>query len=160
MKKSNLKIRALTEDDLGAIVEIDKKILGKRREDYWKRKIALADIYPRPSFVAELNGKVVGMIIGYVSGWEFGIPSSVGWIDTIGVDPAHQKHGIARALFNELVKNLKLTGKQATPDKKVSETEGVDTVYTLVDWYDTDLLKFFQKMGFKRGDMTNLEFKL
>jgi len=37
---------------------------------------------------------------------------------------------------------------------------GVDTVYTFVNWWECDLLQFFDAMGFKRGDMINLEFKI
>jgi hypothetical protein len=37
---------------------------------------------------------------------------------------------------------------------------GVDTIYVFVDWKKWDLLKFFEKMGFTRGDMINLELKL
>ena len=37
---------------------------------------------------------------------------------------------------------------------------GVDAVYTLVNWRDWTLLQFFDAMGFKRGDMINLEFKI
>ena len=33
----------------------------------------------------------------------------------------------------------------------------VDTVYTLVNWRDWGLLRFFDIMGFKRGDMINLD---
>ena len=59
---SELKTRALTENDLDAVVEIDRKVLGKARREYWKRKIGYADIYPRPALVAEMNGKVIGFI--------------------------------------------------------------------------------------------------
>ena len=37
------------------------------------------------SLVAEVEGDVVGFILGDVSGWEFGVPNTIGWIDTIGV---------------------------------------------------------------------------
>jgi len=38
---------------------------------------------------------------------------------------------------------------------------GADTVvYALVSWWDRILLQFFDAMGFKRGGMTNLEFKI
>lgn len=93
---TELKIRTLAENDLSAVVEIDRKILGKVRREYWKRKIAYADIYPRPALVAEKSGNVVGFILGYVSGWEFGVPDTVGWIDTIGVDPYYQNRGIGK----------------------------------------------------------------
>jgi ribosomal protein S18 acetylase RimI-like enzyme len=98
------------------------------------------------SLVAEVQGKVLGFILGDVSGWEFGVPDTVGWIDTIGVDPAHQKKGLATALAQELVQRLKAIG--------------VRTIYTLVSWNDWDLLQFFHVMGFTRGDMINLELKI
>jgi ribosomal protein S18 acetylase RimI-like enzyme len=98
------------------------------------------------SLVAEVEGEVVGFILGEVSGWEFGVPETIGWMDTIGVDPAYQKKGVATALAHELIKSLKAIG--------------VRTIYTLVSWNDWDLLQFFHAMGFTRGDMINLELKI
>ncbi|MBW1972235.1 MAG: GNAT family N-acetyltransferase [Deltaproteobacteria bacterium] len=145
MEKIN--IRVLTESDLDAIVNIDTRVLGKTRRDYWKKKIELSETRPpMASLVAEIDGKVVGFILGDVSGWEFGVPDNIGWIDTIGVDPDYQNRGIGRLLFNELIKNL--------------NEAGVNTIYTLVDWNDWDLLQFFHAMGFTRGDMINLELKI
>ncbi|NIO36604.1 GNAT family N-acetyltransferase [Candidatus Bathyarchaeota archaeon] len=157
---TGLKIRVLTENDLDAVVEIDRKILGKSRRDYWKRKIGYADIHPRPALAAEIKGRVVGFILGYVSGWEFGVPDTVGWIDTIGVDPEHQNEGIGETLFNKLIESFKRTGKEAQPEAKETPIEGVNVVYTLVRWNDWNLLRFFEKMGFKKGDMTSLELKI
>ena len=157
---SMLNIRSLTEDDLDAVVDIDRKVLGKVRREYWKRKIAYIDIYPRPALVAEMDGKVVGFILGYVSGWEFGVPDTVGWIDTIGVDPDYQHRGVGRRLFKELIKNLKRTGKEAQPEAKETPIEGVNVVYTLVRWNDWNMLRFFEKMGFKKGEMIGLELEL
>jgi predicted N-acetyltransferase YhbS len=142
-----VKIRSLSQGDLEAIVEIDEKVLGERRKDYWQNKLRLmSDKSSLVSLVAELDGKILGFILGDVSGWEFGVPDTIGWIDTIGVDPAYQKKGLATALANELIKRLK--------------TIGVQTIYTLVSWDDWDLLQFFHAMGFTRGDMINLELKI
>ncbi len=145
---SVIKMRPLTISDLDAIVEIDRKVLGKVRRDFWRQKIELPNPrYPLPGLAAEFEGKVIGFIVGEVSGWEFGIPETVGWISTIGVDPDHQHKGVARELSREFVRNLK--------------SIGVSVVYTLVNWNDWDLLKFFHAMGFTRGgDMINLEMKL
>jgi len=94
-----LNIRLLTIGDFDAIVEIDRKVLGKVRQDFWKKKIELPNPrYPFSGLVGELNGKVIGFIVGEVSGWEFGIPETVGWISTIGVDPDYQHKGVARKL--------------------------------------------------------------
>ena len=145
---TELTIRPLTVGDLDAIVEIDRKVLGKTRPDYWKNKIEVPNPrYPLSCLVAEIEEKVIGVIVGEVSGWEFGIPDTIGWISTIGVDPDYQHQGVARKLSGEFVKNLKAIG--------------VTIIYTLVNWNDWDLLKFFRAMGFTRGeDMINLELKI
>jgi len=143
----NVKIRILRYEDLDAIVEIDQKVLGENRRNYWERKLELMkNKSSQISLVAELEGKVVAFILGDVSGWEFGVPETIGWIDTIGVEPAHQKKGIATALAHELINNLRAMG--------------VRTIYTLVSWNDWDLLQFFHAMEFTRGDMINLELKI
>ncbi len=143
----SVKIRALKTEDLDAIVKIDEKVLGEDRKSYWERKLKLMNSKSsQVSLAAEVEGEVVGFILGDVSGWEFGVPETIGWMDTIGVDPAYQKKGIATALAHELIKNLKAIG--------------VRTIYTLVSWNDWDLLQFFHAMGFTRGDMINLELKI
>lgn len=143
----NVKIRTLKSEDLGAIVEIDERVLGEYRRNYWERKLELMNNkFSQISLVAEMEGKVVGFILGDVSGWEFGVPETIGWIETIGVDPGYQKKGLATALAHVLINNLKATG--------------VKTIYTLVSWNDWDLLQFFHTMGFTRGDMINLELKI
>jgi len=143
----DLRIRLLKIEDLEAIVTIDEKVLGEKRRDYWEKKLQMmGEKASQVSLVAEARGKVLGFILGDVSGWEFGVPDTIGWIDTIGVDPAHQKKGLATALAQELVQRLKAIG--------------VRTIYTLVSWNDWDLLQFFHAMGFTRGDMINLELKI
>ena len=83
----NVKIRTLKKEDLDAIVEIDEKVLGENRKNYWERKLELMNHKSSQiSLVAEVEGKVVGFILGDISGWEFGVPETIGWIDTIGID--------------------------------------------------------------------------
>src|SRR3972149_10405057 len=163
MMLDKVKIRVLDESDLDAVVEIDKSVLGKERRAFWKRKIAYAGIYPRPALVAEFEGKVGGFILGYVSGWEFGVPDTVGWIDTLGVDPAYQRRGIGKALFNALIEIFKRSGREETIEAKETEkqkVEGVNVVYTLASWTDWDLLQFYHAMGFKKGEMLNLKLEV
>ena len=143
-----VKIRTFNEGDLEAIVEIDQRILGKSRLNYWKQQIELSNShFPLSCLVAEFEEKVIGFILGEVSGGEFNVPDTVGWISTIGVDPSYQHRGVARKLSQEFVRNLK--------------SVGVSIVYTLVNWNDWDLLRFFRAMGFSRGEeMINLELNL
>ena len=143
-----LTVRHLTKDDLDSIVEIDTKVLGEARREYWVTKIIKeADTRPSDaSLVSEIDGKVVGFILGEVSGWEFKVPNNIGWIDTIGIDPDYQNRGIAKVLAVGLIENL--------------QKYSVNTIYTLVNWNDWDLLQFFHAMGFSRGDMINLVLKV
>jgi len=140
-------IRELEEKDLPAIIAIDRKVLGRNRPEYWQLKVELSEKRsPLASLVADCEGRVVGFILGDASGWEFGIPDTVGWIDTLGVDPEFQQRGIARLLIQEMVGNM----------KKV----GVEKIYTLVNWRAGDLLEVFSRIGFDRGDMLNLELDI
>lgn len=140
-------IRIMKEEDLDRIIEIDNKVLKENRPEYWERKVEMTGKKsPLPSLVAEMEDEVVGFIFGEASGWEYGVPENIGWIDTIGVDPVYQKKGIGQLLMKELLNYM----------KKV----GVDTVYTLVNWRDWELLRFFNVIGFTRGDMINLELKI
>lgn len=67
-------------------------------------------------------------------------------LPVFGVDPDYQRKGIAKILFTEMTNNL----------KKV----GVDTMYTFVTRRDWKLLKFFNSIGFQKGDMVNLELDI
>lgn len=141
-----ISLRPLSSSHVEGIVEIDHRILGKKRQSFWKKKVrALESKSPPTGVVAELENKVIGFIFGEVSGWEFGVPASVGWIETLGVDPKYQKRGVAKAMMKELIKNFR--------------EAGVKNIYTLVNWSDWDLLQFFRRMGFTRGDMINLELR-
>lgn len=143
-----LNTRQMIKDDLDSIIDIDTKVLGETRKDYWVTKIVkeAGSRPPDASLIAEIDGKVAGFILGEVSGWEFKVPNNIGWIDTIGIDPDYQNRGIAKVLAIALITNLKL--------------HGIDTIYTLVNWNDWDLLQFFHAMGFTRGDMINLVLKV
>ena len=140
-------IRIMVPSDLDRIVEIDLKVLGKPRLEYWEMKLELVEKRSQiAALVAELDGKMIGFIIGGASRWEYGVPENIGWIDTIGVDPDYQRKGIAKILFTEMTNNL----------KKV----GVDAMYTFVTRRDWKLLKFFNSIGFQKGDMVNLELDI
>ncbi|MBW1713436.1 MAG: GNAT family N-acetyltransferase [Deltaproteobacteria bacterium] len=146
-KLDDLIIRAMKPKDLAAITAIDTKVLGRSRPDYWQMKMELLESRsPMASLVAEVGGKVVGFILGDASGWEYGIPETVAYIDTLGVDPDYQARSVGRMLVAEMIDHF----------RKV----GVQTIYTYVNWHDGSLLSFFDKVGFKRGDMINLEMKI
>ncbi len=143
-------IRDFKDEDLESIIEIDELILGRRRSDFWHRKIeTIGKSSEVPPLIAEMGTKIVGFVLGILgeaSGWEYIVPENIGWIDTIGVDPSYQNRGIATMLMKAMINSMKMAG--------------VEMVYTLIDWREGDLLKFLNRIGFKRGNMINLELKI
>lgn len=139
-------LRLLTLKDVDAVSELDHKLLGKKRRHYWEKMLEMAETSGVPSLAAEYDGKVIGFVLGKASGWEYGIPDNIGWIDTIGVTKEWQGRGISELLFHEM----------SSMFKKV----GIDTIYIFVERTKWDLLKFFDRIGFQRGDMINLELKI
>ncbi|HHB80638.1 MAG TPA: GNAT family N-acetyltransferase, partial [Aliiroseovarius sp.] len=68
-------IRRATEDDLAAVVDLDARVTGQSKPEYW------ADIFERFGtrrqderffLVAEGDAHIAGLIAGEVRGWEFG----------------------------------------------------------------------------------------
>ena len=145
----NRVMRVLKKADLPAIVAIDEKTSGSNRREYYERKISTITDPERSinsSLVAELDGKVVGFVMGDVYFGEFGIPETTATIDTLGVDPSVQNKGIASELLDQFMMNMKVAG--------------VDKVYTLVNWDDFALEKFFSRHKFVPSKRINLEYQL
>ncbi|NIS67371.1 MAG: GNAT family N-acetyltransferase, partial [Proteobacteria bacterium] len=114
-----VRIRPMAEGDLDAIVSIDEKVLGEKRYGYWRRKIKFDERHSEVTgLVAEVDGNIVGFILGEMSGQEFRVPYTIGWIDTIGIDPTYQRKGLATVLLDEVIKNFRQMG--------------IETIYTLV----------------------------
>lgn len=142
-------MRVLKAGDLDAIVAIDEKVSKQNRREYYARKIATITDPERSintSIVAEIGGKVVGFIMGDAFFGEFGIPETTATIDTLGVDPAIQNKGIASELLDQFMMNMKVAG--------------VNKVYTLVNWDDFALEKFFSRHKFVPSKRINLEYQM
>jgi ribosomal protein S18 acetylase RimI-like enzyme len=120
--------------------------MGQRREEYYRRllkEILNSDYRIITSLVAEYDGKVVGFIAGTIFHGEFGIPESVAYITTIGVDRKFSGRGIGKELFNQFITNARAAG--------------VEKIYTIVEWTNWNMLKFFSRAGFKPSTSLNLE---
>lgn len=142
-------VRPLKREDLEALIEIDARITGERRADYYREKVEAAtrrEAQINSSLVATVEGKVVGFLMGTLHFGEFGIPENSAIVDTLGVDPEYQDRGIGSALFTQYLANMRAAL--------------VHKVYTLVDWEEMGLLKFFANMGFEPGRKLSLECSL
>ena len=145
----NLKIRIMKEEDLDFIIVIGRMIAGRERAEYFRRKLNAAlsrTDHLVTSLVAEINGKVIGFIMGNVYLGEFGIPETTASLDTIGVHPDYQGQGVAVELIKQFIANIKKT--QA------------EYAFALVNWNDWDMLKFLEKSGFVPSKAVKLELEL
>ena len=137
-----IKIRRMTEEDIPQVKAIDELLAGPERALSWQLSadVEVAVYRPALSFVAELEGDIVGFILGDIRGAEYGKDVS-GWIDMVGVDPRHQHMGVGQRLVE--------TFCEMCQQNKVN----VEVVIREED----ELLKgFFASMGFRRGDLINL----
>jgi GNAT superfamily N-acetyltransferase len=101
---------------------------------------------PLMNIAAELDGELIGFVIGEVRAWEFGQSEKTGWIKVLGVDPEFQGKGVGRKLGEALLDNFKASG--------------IRSVRTLVNWYEGDLLSYFRRLGFNVLNIIPLETKL
>jgi len=97
------------------------------------------------SFVAEIDGRVVGYMISYIVFGGFGLEKGA-WIATLGVDPKFMGQGIGKRLAEEILEAYR--------------KKGINDIYTSVRWDSVDLLSFFKTLGFDRSNFINLRKEL
>jgi len=141
-------IRPLKKEDLNAIVEIDYAITCRQRKAYYERKFEEIFMPGKLScsLVAEVEGRVIGFLIGQVYEGEFGIPEDSGYIDTLGIAPQYHKLGIGSRLMEQFISNMKAVS--------------IKRIYTMVDFSDLRLVKFFGSQGFRPSKRISLELEL
>ena len=139
---ANVLIRKIKIEDIDDIKRIQASITqSPAKIDFSKIIEAQALKTEDTSFVAELEGRVVGYMISYILSGGFGIEMSA-WIAMFGVDPKFMGEGIGMSLAEEIFEFYK--GK------------GIKNIYTSVRWDSTDLLSFFKTLGFDRSNFINL----
>src|SRR3989338_3193748 len=143
--KKKIDIRNLEKEDLSAIVNIEERVTGVARKGYWGKRIEVSEvIWPHwASLVAEIDGRVVGFMLGRAGELEFGLPGTVAWIEIIGVDPAFRHQGIARRMIESFTAS--------------AEDHGINTVFTLVHHSMPDMKDFFSRLGFAQGKMLHFQ---
>ena len=145
--KPATRVRPLDELDIGAIVKIDERIGGAYRPDFWEQRV----VYylrrdPESSQVAEVDGKVVGFMLGDIRAGEFGLEQPSGWIERFGIDPDHRGRDLGKQMFEAITAHFRAAG--------------VATVRTLVDGQDAPVTGFLKALGFAPSPLQALEIRL
>jgi len=141
-------VRGLRPRDLEAVIALDAKNTGRRREEFFKLKLQqnLAESGIKVSLAAELDGCFCGFLLARVYYGEFGSPEPVAVLDTLDVNPDFRRQGVGSSLMRQLYKNL--TGLT------------VSRLQTEVSWDDPALLAFFHQQDFRLANRICLDLDL
>jgi ribosomal protein S18 acetylase RimI-like enzyme len=141
------RVRPLDELDIEGIVRIDEKIGGQYRPEFWEQRVAYyLRRDPEASRVAEVDGRVVGFMLGDVRAGEFGIDRPSGWIERFGVHPDFRGRDLGKQMFDAIVAHFR--------------EQGASTVRTLVDAQETGVVGFLEALGFAPSKLQALEITL
>ncbi len=145
MNGKGVVVRGLTEEDFEAVVAVDAKSVGRRREEFFRIKFreSLKESGIQVSLAAEVDGLFAGFLLARVYYGEFGALEPAAVLETIGVHPDFRGRGVGAALMDQLQTNLRGLG--------------VAAVRTEVGWDEPELLGFFRAMGFRPAPRFVLE---
>ncbi len=148
LPRDEVMVRNLRPSDFDAVVLIDQRSRGRRREEFYKVKLrqALSDTGIVVSLAAEVDGALAGFLLARVYYGEFGETERVAVMDAVGVHPDFRNRGIGAALLDQLRMNL--------------DGLGIRSLQTQVNWGDSDLMAFFKKQGFGIAQRLCLELDL
>lgn len=136
LERDALVIRRLRPSDLERVIALDAKLVGRRREEYFRVKLDMAvkETGVEVSLAAELEGLFVGFLIARVFYGEFGQlePSAV--LEVLDVHPDFGGRGVGHGLLRQLRTNVLGLG--------------VKLLRTEVSWNDQRMLGFFHREGF------------
>jgi ribosomal protein S18 acetylase RimI-like enzyme len=145
--QAGVRIRPLDELDIGAIVRIDERISGIYRPETWEQRVGYyLRRDPGASQVAEVEGQVVGFMLGDLRAGEFGLEEPGGWIERFGIDPEHRGRDLGRLMFAAMVAHF--------------QAGGARTVRTLVDRKDAGVAGFLRALGMGTSPLEALEMRL
>ncbi len=153
-----VKVRKMNNADLARVNEIDRLLYGEERVPTWPFSFeAYWGIHrPKLSFVAEVDGVVVGFLVGNIAQEEHSQSifrlarmsgpqpqnQKIGWMDMIGIHPDYQRRSIGRLLIEAFVEQCK---------RNNAAVRGV------VRDGDERLEKFMISLGFKKQETVIFE---
>ncbi len=122
-QKGEINIRKLVESDVVKVIAIEGEVGGESPKPIWPFSFeSYRDIYhPEVNFVAELDGEVVGFVVGKIvkgetrrsvfgrlhTGEPYLSHEWIGWVDMIGIRSEHQHKGIGRRLMEAFYQECK-----------------------------------------------------
>ena len=137
---TDLIIRNASINDVDEILEIESESFI----DPWKKENLESEFQTNPFariLVAELNNKVIGFIIYYITFNSSKIAQSA-------VKKEYRKQGVGEALMNEMI-NLIISNNKLLKDEKEIEENFIETMTLEVRESNTKAINLYKKLGFK-----------
>lgn len=140
-------IRAMDTVDIGAVVDIDERIGGTYRPDVWERRVGYyLRRDPDAAMVAEVDGRVVGFMLGEVRSGEFGLEEATGWIEVLGVDPNHRGLSIGRQLAEAMLNHFRGLGATSVRTLVNEDMEGIAGFFASLGFEPEPLKPLFRSL--------------
>ncbi len=147
MTKAEVRIRALEDADIGDITALDEKLMGEYRPEVWERRLGYyLRRDPESSTVAEVDGRVVGFMLGEVRSGEFGLEEPTGWIEVLGVDPDYRGNAIGRRLAERVLASFAALGAKSVRTLVDEGMAGIGDFFTALGFQPATLRPFIKKL--------------
>ena len=145
---TELKFRPLKVDDIDTIMEIDEKILRRKRSELFRIQLKeQIEKHGEESFGAVTsNGLLVGYLVAETVVYIYGTDDLSAWIILLGVDPKYQDRGVGTALVKQAISYF--------------NQKGIKTIRTICAWNWGDLVEFFSSVGFNLSTYLTLELNI
>jgi len=143
-EEAKITIRRMVRSDIHEVLALDRVVRGAKRDVIKYEDLASADPGTPPdlSFVAEVDGKLVGFSINrsiYLM-----VPlTEVCIIHAILIHPDYQGRGIGRKLIQALLYHCQI--------------EDIGTVRALIPEGNKELQSLFERQGFQRSRIINFD---
>ena len=142
-EKSSISIRRMGENDIDAVLALDRKVSEER--NFLNEHDIVASQFKDSlylNFIAQIDGNVVGFIMSHLA--YLMIPfTEVCIIQGIVTDPDYQGSGIGSRLVSYLLDHC--------------HAERIDTIRALVPEQDKKLRHFIEAQGFQRSNIYNYD---
>ncbi len=143
--KGSPAVRPLTAADFEAVVELDRRIIGRSRRGYMEKRLAAALRHPGAhiQLAAEAGGNLAGFVLARIVEGEFGRSDAGVALEAIGIEPALERRGVGRRLLAGL--------------EEVMRRKGIHELVTQAEWTNQPLLGFLGATGFSLAPRQILE---
>jgi ribosomal protein S18 acetylase RimI-like enzyme len=134
---TQVSIRALTQQDLDAVVTIDAAIVGRARRAYFQRRVNAA--IKQPELHVQLAAVDAQGLAGYIlarrTQGEFGRINPSLRLEVLGVKADRQSHGVGRQLLDAL--------------RSYAVRHEVPELRTVAAWSEHGMMRWLDAMGFR-----------